>query len=482
MSEIDSARLKADAKALEIWEADPVCFVKDVFNAKPEFWQEEALAAIVEHDRIAMRSGHGVGKTTFLSWVILWWLTVKSPAKVACTAPTSHQLKDVLWSEIAKWHQKMPDRMRAWSKLTTDRIEYMDTHSFAVARTARKESPEAFQGFHSENMLFIIDEASGVEEIIFEVGAGAMTTKGAKTIMPGNPTRTSGYFFDAFHKQRKYWHNIHVSCFESSLVSPDYIEEMALKYGKDSNVYKVRVLGDFPTEEDDTIIPLHLLEGAVNRDVMQTGEMIWGVDVARFGDDRSTLAKRWGNTLLEPVKSWMQKDTMQLAGIIKHDYDNTQVHQRPYKIMVDVIGLGAGVVDRLREMNLPVVGINVAERAAANAKYMRLKDELWFKCKEWLEARDCKLAEDEELIGELSLPKYSFNSNGKIEVESKKQLKDRGLRSPDVADSFVLTFAAIDDRPNMFSNRSVKRSELKTFERFKKKGDSNGYSSRSRKA
>src|SRR5262249_39784747 len=154
-----------------------------------------------------------------------------------CTAPTAHQLSDVLWGEIAKWHRRLREPFRSWIRVKADRVELVSApgESFAVARTARKEEPEALQGFHSENMLFLIDEASGVDDIVFEVGEGAMSTAGAKTLMTGNPTRPSGYFHQAFHGFRARWRTMRVNAEDCALVAPAFVEDMAAKYGRESN-------------------------------------------------------------------------------------------------------------------------------------------------------------------------------------------------------------------------------------------------------
>lgn len=427
------------------WKANPHLFVTEVLKANPEAWQIEALKAIATSDRLAVRSGHGVGKSAFLAWVIIWWLCTRFPAKIPCTAPTAHQLSDVLWGELSKWYRNLPEFLRLMFELKADRLELKSApnESFAVARTARKEQPEAFQGFHSDNLLFVVDEASGVEDIIFEVGEGAMSTHGAKTILTGNPTRTQGYFYDAFHRLRSRWSCLKVACADSSRVSKDYISDMAAKYGLDSNIYKVRVLGEFPSSEDDAVIPLYLCESAINRKVDPLKfKPVWGVDVARFGDDRTTLAKRRANVLLEPVKSWRGKDTMQVAGILLNEYESALQEDKPGEILVDVIGIGAGVVDRARELGLPVRGINVGESAPTKDQYARLRDELWFKARAWFDQKDCSIPQDDDLIAELTTPKYDFlGSTGKIQVEPKDKLKERGVVSPDLADAFCLTFA-----------------------------------------
>jgi len=440
-------KTKTELKAQRIREyrEDPVFFVREMWNPKLEDFQIEALQELVKSGRISIRSGHGVGKTTLLAWIVIWHMTCFFPQKTPCTAPSSPQLEDVLWPEIGKWLGKMPESAKHLFDFKNERLELIGApkESFAVARTARKEKPEALQGFHEDNLLFVIDEASGVEDIIFEVAQGALSTPGAKVVMTSNPTRTSGYFHDSHHKMRGRWKCIHVPCEASSRVSPEYIEDMRVKYGEDSNVYRVRVLGDFPKSEDDVVIPLDLCESAKIRQVdpSLTAPMRWGVDVARFGDDRCTLAKRKGNVQPEPVKSWRDKDTMQLSGLIYNEWENTPVPLRPQDIFVDVIGIGAGVVDRLKELGLPVTGVNVAESPAVKDQYMRLRDELWFEAKKWLEGLNVKLADDDELIAELTVPKYSITSANKLKVEGKDELKKRGVISPDKADAWNLTFA-----------------------------------------
>jgi len=338
----------------------------------------------------------------------------------------------------------MPDGLKQLLRVSRDRVEVVDApqESFSVARTARKEQPEAFQGFHSENMLFIIDEASGVEDIIFEVGEGSMSTPGAKTLMTGNPTRTSGYFYDSFHSSRNMWQTFKVGCVDSSMVADKYLEQMAEKYGKTSNVYRVRVLGEFPAGDEDAVIPLALIEEAVHRQVNQVeGSMVWGLDVARFGSDRSSLAKRMENTLTEPIKFWRGKDLMQLCGIVTEEYNRMKGWEVPNEILIDSIGVGAGVVDRLSELGLPARGINVAETPSIQTRFNRLRDELWWKAREWFEERNTTLPDQDELIAELSMPRYNYTSAGKLKVESKAEMRKAGMQSPDLADSLCLTFA-----------------------------------------
>lgn len=436
--------------ALRWRQIGPAEFAREVLGATPTEQQLQGGRAVVERRRVSIRSGHGTGKTTFEAWCVLWFLASYFPAKVPCTAPTAHQLDDVLWAELAKWHRVMASRLPAlaaefeWSG-EAFRLKSAPNESFAVARTSRPERPEALQGFHSEHILFLIDEASGVPDNVFEVAEGALSTAGAFVVMAANPTRRSGYFFDSHHKMRAAWAALHWDGEQSPMVSREYVDNMAKKYGRHSPIFKVRVSGQF-VDASDGVISLELCELAKVRDVEATpgAAIVWGLDVARFGDDSCALAKRKANVQLAPVREWWGKDTMQTVGIIKQEWDATRDDEKPAAINVDVIGIGAGVVDRLTELGLPAVGVNVAEsestRDGDEKQYNRLRDQLWFAGREWLEARDCKLADDDETIGELTTPIYSILSNGRIQVERKDELKKRGVKSPNRADAWLLTF------------------------------------------
>lgn len=435
-------------------------FVTEALGAIPEPWQADALNALAKHDRIAIRSGHGVGKSTFLSWAILWFHTTRYPAKTAATAPTDHQLEDILWSELAMWLRKMPEGLQGLFRWLHGRFEVASApeESFAVARTARKEKPEAFAGIHSEHTLLIGDEASGIDEVIFEAGLGSMSTPGAKMVLTGNPTRTSGYFYEAFHRNRARWHTIRVNS-EDVERARGHIDDVIATYGKDSNAYRVRVLGEFPTAADEQVIPLELVEAAISRDVQASDRyrVVWGLDVARFGDDRTALAKRRGNVLLEPIQFWRHADTMQTAGQVMAAYQGCEYGERPSEILVDVIGIGAGVVDRMRELGLPVRGVNVGESPASGERFMRRRDELWWQAREWFGRRDCSIPDDPALVAELTAPIYTFSSSGKLIVEPKSDLKKRGLPSPDLADAFILTLAGGLDLAEMHQTEQMDR-------------------------
>jgi phage terminase large subunit len=437
---------------------EPVLFVQEILGQDPDEWQAKSLMAIARRERkISIRSGHGVGKSTFASWAAIWFVCTRYTCKVVITAPTSSQLYDALFAELKAQMKKLPEHLYELFDVKTDRVEHKAAPQevFISARTSRAEQPEAMQGIHADNVLLIADEASGVPEAVFEAAVGSMSGQEACTLLLGNPTQSSGLFYDTHHRLKGEWWTLRVSCEDSSRVSKDFIEEVRNTYGENSNAFRVRVLGEFPLADDDTVIPISLLEAAKVRDIRpsMSAVMVWGLDVARFGADRTVLTKRKGSRLHEMPIVKRNLDTMQVSGLVLNEWNETPAHYRPVEICVDVIGLGAGVVDRLTEMGLPIVAVNVGEAPAMNDKFLNLRAELWFRGKDWFEKRNAALNLDgakdnehglvEKLIDELAMVRYSYTSNGKIKVESKDDIKKRtrDKSSPDLADSFLLTLA-----------------------------------------
>jgi len=430
------------------YENDSVLFVQEMYDVDPYPDQIDLMRAYDQRERrIAKKSGHGPGKTTTLAWLINHHGLFRFPQKTVCTAPTSKQLFDALYAETVTWNKKLPEPLRLF-EIKSESMEHKGApeESFISFRTSSADKPEALAGVHSPNVLLICDEASGIPPAIFEAASGSMSGHNAVTILTGNPVRRSGLFFDVFTKPAlmEMWKRFTVSCVGHPNVDPDFCRQIAAQYGESSNAYRVRVLGEFPLVDDDTVIPWELLETALNRDVLPIKvKPIWGLDVARKGRDASALAKRQGNVLMEKTRQWRGYDTMQTVGLVKDEWERTLPSMRPSEINVDVIGIGAGVVDRLRELNLPVRGINVSETAAMTERFRNLRSELWWKGREWFEKKDCCLAGDEMLAAELARPTFEYTLNGKIQVEGKKDtIKRTGEDSPNRADAFLLTLAS----------------------------------------
>ena len=439
------SKASADAKEFDdfirLYRNDPVKFVRVVLQETPLRWQEELLRKIAAGKRrISVRAGHGVGKSTVCSWAIVWVMCTRFPQKCVMTAPTAGQLFDALFSELKAQVNKLPPVLRDSFDVLSDRISLKAApeSSFASARTSSSERPEALAGIHSENVLLIVDEASAVPEPVFEAAAGSMSGHSACTILIGNPTRNSGLFYRTHHELSADWDTMHVSCLDIPLVSKDFVEQIKATYGEGSNAYRIRVLGEFAVADNDTLIAAELVDAAMGRDVPVdvSDGMIYGLDVARFGTDRSALCKRKGNVVME-VKSWGGLDLMQLVGAVVNEART----DNPVEICVDTIGLGSGVADRLREMGYNVRDVNVAESSAMNPNANKLRDELWLAVKDWLGTRTVRIPNDQTLRHELVAPRYNFSSSGKIVVESKDAMKKRGMRSPDLADAVCLTFA-----------------------------------------
>ena len=445
---------------------DPVLFVKEVLGAEPYDYQSEFLNAISSGERkMSVRSGHGTGKSTSASWAMLWFLLLRFPNKVVVTAPTSSQLFDALFAELKRWINELPPHLQQLLTVKSDRVELTSAASeaFISARTSRAETPEALAGVHSENVLLVVDEASGVPEKVFEAAAGSMSGHSATTLLLSNPTRSSGTFYESQTRMSKSWWTRRWSCVDSPLVSDEFVNEMRERYGEESNAFRIRVLGEFPMADDDTIIPFHLAHSATQRDIEMTPDIkpIWGLDVARFGTDKTALCKRYGNVVTD-IDAWQGLDLMQTVGRVMAEYEALPSSQRPTEILVDSIGVGGGVVDRLRELGVPVRGINVGEAPAMGKTYMNLRSELWFKTKGWLEDRSCKIPKDDQLVAELTGIRYAFTSSGKMKAESKDAMRKRGLKSPDLADALCLTMAsdavtALSGNNNNW-NKSIRRN------------------------
>lgn len=454
MSRIDLFKRK-----IPLYRKEPWTFAREVFNFEPDYWQMDVLKDLVEHTHVTVRSGQGVGKTGLEAVVTLWFLTCFPFPKVIATAPTRQQLHDVLWAEISKWQSKSPllKQLLKWTKTKIYMRKY-EERWFATARTATK--PENMQGFHEDYMLFIIDEASGVADDIMEAILGTLSGEHNKLLMCGNPTRTSGVFFDSHNRDRQHYRAHKVSSADSSRTSKKNIEMLLEKYGRDSDVARVRVYGEFPRAEADTFIPLEIVELAKNTKIdtpnYEVGDI--GVDVARYGDDETIIAPRLGNKVF-PLKSYRKQDTTATTGhVLKQAREMMRSNQslKEIYIKVDDSGVGGGVTDQLNEhirneklpyKVFPVVNNGTADDAE---HYENVGTEQWGVVRELLndnlskhlqgEMSEIEFPNDDKLVSQLTTRKYRMTSKGKIALERKEEMKKRGLQSPDRADAVVLAF------------------------------------------
>jgi phage terminase large subunit len=452
------------------YRADPVAFIIEVLNAKPDAWQCDFLRAVARGDRrICVRSGHRVGKSTVLAWLCIWYMLTRYPFKIGVTAPTTGQLEDAFYAELRTWIQRLPNGVRGLLEVKSDRVDLVASAgtAFLTIKTSRVETPEALAGLHSDNTLLLVDEASGVPDPVFESATGSMAGSNAQMIMAGNPLRATGYFYNAFTKMREFWTCFHVSSVDCPRVGRDWIEEKKVEYGGESNQYGARVLGEFPRGDDDTIIPLELVTSAIGRDIIQANSPpeVWGLDVARKGHNASALCRRIGRVVPAPVQLFRGLDLMQLCGRVHALYTALPESQRPVEVCIDAIGMGGGPADRLKELGLPIRAINVAESPAVGATFFNLRSELWHKARAWFEARNVSIPKDDRLVSDLTKIRYDYTGgrSDRIQAESKKKMEARGIVSPDVGDAFCLTFAGLAARAQgqgsrMAWNKPIKRN------------------------
>jgi phage terminase large subunit len=414
-----------------------------------EPWQVRVLSAIRDGEtRLSIRAGHGVKKSATLAIVVLWGLLCHGRGvKIPVIAGSQQQLRDTTFAEIKRWANLLPKPLYEQLDFQVERVvvKAAPEEAFAVARTASKDNPAAMAGFHAKTLILIVDEASAVAEEAYEVGQGALSTPGAIAILAGNPSHTGGFFHATHTKLRDRWWTLRVSS-EEVPSARHHLEDIRRMYGEGSNAWRVRVEGEWPTSNDETVISLESAEAAIERQVEGTMvKTVAGLDIARFGDDANCLILRRGNKLLRPPIEWRGSDLMATTGRVVNIIRGLDDDETPVEIMVDSIGLGAGVADRLRELGFPARDVNVGEAPSSSDRFMRLRDELWFAGREWFEKRNVSLPKGcERLIAELTAPTYTFSSSGKIIVESKADLKKRGVMSPNQADALLLSLSTID--------------------------------------
>ena len=404
----------------------------------------------VDGIRMATSSGHGIGKSAICSWIILWIMSTRPFAKGVVTANTSAQLNSKTWAELAKWKKlcitghwfklnNAPNSMKMYH------VDHPETWR-VDAQTATKENSEAFAGLHAANStpFYIFDEGSAIPDKIWEVAEGGQTDGEPMWFAFGNPTRNTGRFRECFGKFRNRWVTRKIDSREVQITNKALIEQWVEDYGEDSDFVRVRVKGEFPRASSTQFIPTDTVEAAVERIPLQRSQnqapLVLGLDVARFGADESVLIARRGRDARSiPLTAWRNIDTMQLAGEVSQIIRNLN----PDAVFVDEGGVGGGVVDRLRQLNYGVTGVNFGSKpdGPVNGELVANKRaEMWAKCREWLRG-EVSMQPDPTLQDDLTGVEYGFNARNEIQLERKEDMAKRGLASPDRGDALALTFA-----------------------------------------
>jgi phage terminase large subunit len=434
---------------------DPVAFCRERLGV--ELWpvQERILRALVESPQVTVRSAHGVGKTFVAACATLWWVCCHSPSLVLTTAPTQRQVESLLWGEINRLWRRTAQPLPG-SCLLTKLAVSPDQQALGLTTN----EPDKFAGWHREHLMAIVDEASGVPDPIYEVLQGTLTSAHCRLLLIGNPVRPSGRFYQSHLSDD--WERLKISAYDTPnfrqpgavpcpwLVTPSWVEARRREWGEESTAFRIRVLAEFPTGGPDTLIPLSWIEAAEESDrvVLSEGERVLALDVARYGDCESVAAIRSGD-LLEEVVAWQGMDLMQSCGRLLRLVDQW----RPQTLVIDGVGLGAGVVDRLRELSretpappglagLIIVSFQSGERAHNPQKFRNRRDEAYWRLRERYEAGEIAHRERwGKLLGQLSELRYGFTSRNQTQIETKDELRRRGVPSPDWADAVALAFA-----------------------------------------
>ncbi len=396
-----------------------------------------------------MPSGHGVGKTWLLARLALWFLYCHYPAKVITTAPTWTQVQMLLWSEIAKAHNTAQFELGGRLLSTDLKIE---EDWFAIGFSTKGKAAEKeygvprFQGFHSENLLVLLDEAPGVEHEIWTSVETLITGVNNKIVAIGNPMSPSGDFYEAC--KSPLWKKVEISSFEhpnvkeNKIIVPgavtlEWIDERRQEWGEDSPLWISKVIGQFPVEGTDTLIPLSWAEACVGLELSEEGEKRLGIDVARYGGDQTVLCSIFGH-VVRKLEAFNKKDTNFTIGRAKVLNNRDEFDA----IGVDDTGVGGGVTDGLEDAGLEVQAENFGASAVEDDKFENRKAELYWNLREDIRDKKISLPDDKELVNQLCSIKYSYTRKGKIKIESKDDMKKRGLKSPDRADALAIAWSA----------------------------------------
>jgi hypothetical protein len=410
----------------------------------PDEWQRELLIEVGEwvkrgepiSGRWATATGHGTGKTTETAWLLLWFMSTRPDCAGVVTANTQAQLTSKTWRELSLWHQRAINKH--WFEWTATRFQSVERpETWSISAIPWSESrPEAFAGLHAHDVIVVYDEASGIPDAIWEVSEGAMTTPGAFWFAFGNPTRNTGKFRSIFGAGRDRWHTRKVDSREAKMANQQEIAAWIEEHGEDSDFVRIRVRGEFPRAASDQFIPVDVAQAARERGYEpHIGEpRILTLDVARFGSNQSVASIRQGLKLYPQIK-WRGLDLMQTVG----RFVELIQQYAPAQILVDETGLGAGVVDRLKQLGHRVTGVNAGDKADDDRTYYNKRAEMWGRMREWLRTAD--IPDDNELFDDLIGPTYRFDHRMRLQLERKEEMARRGLASPDCGDSLSLGFA-----------------------------------------
>jgi hypothetical protein len=429
----------------------------------PRAWQRELLRDLKAHIkknngaltmdtlRSAIASGRGIGKSAMVSWLILWMLSTRIGSSVVVSANSEAQLRSVTWGELAKWSAMLINSHwweisatklvpAVWLTELVERDLKLGTRYWAAeGKLWSAENPDSYAGVHNhQGMMLIFDEASGIPDPIWSVGSGFFTENipDRYWMAFSNPRRNTGYFFECFNAKREFWKTKQVDARTVEDTDKQVYEQIIAEYGKDSSEARIEVYGEFPTEGEDQFISPQLVDDAFAREKYkdETAPRVMGIDPARGGADSTVIVVRQGRDLIS-IKRYHGEDTMAIVGRVIDAMEEF----KPAMTVIDEGGLGYGILDRLNEQRYKVRGVNFGWKAKNSIMYGNKRAEIWGTMKDWL--KSASISTDRQLKADLTGPTKKPNSAGTIFLEGKKEMRARGLASPDAADALAVTFA-----------------------------------------
>lgn len=455
------ARHEREARdAIVRWRGDPVLYVRQVFGVEPDAWQAEALAAVVTEERVALSACAGPGKSAVLSWIGWWWLDTRPDAQGLAASVTRENLRDGLWKELGLWYSRAP-HLRAAFELQNERLVHRERPQtwWLSARGWPKDADPTAQasalgGFHTQFPLILLDEAGTLPDAVMVTAERIFATRSseARLVVAWNPETTDGAAYRISTRDRRRWRIIPVTGDpddpkRSPRVSAAWARQQIEDWGYDNDWVRVNVRGLFPLRGLDVLLGPDDISRAQARDVppkaLLNEASVWGLDVARSPTgDRSVLRERCGRVAFRPFV-WRGKDGPTLAQAVSHILAGAK--RKPEYLVVDAAGEGRSAWDHLRALGWQTIMVegNFAAEADDSARYLDKSAELHDRLAKWVIKAGCLPLDSGVLAGELTTRKFSYRVRGKrvgFGVESKDDMKARGLPSPDEADALALTF------------------------------------------
>lgn len=402
---------------------------------------------------LAISSGRGPGKSAFLSMLDCWLMSCWWGGTSITTANTETQLRSRTMAELGKWHTMLINRhwfdkssmslrpAKWFAEMLETQLQIDTQYYYAEGQSWSEENPDAFAGAHSQIAMMVkFDEASGIADPIWNVTEGFFTDLAELRIwvVISNPRRNTGRFFECFHRDRVFWDHVTIDSRTVEGIDPGVYQRIADKNGEDHDVTRVEVKGEFPRTGSNQFIGRESVIDAQEREVTVDNQapLLMGVDVARFGDDESVIRFRKGRDArsITPVR-FRGLDTMELASEVAALIDKW----KPDAVFVDGGGVGGGVVDRLKQLGYKVIEVQSGGSANDKEKYLNKRVEMWGEMRDWL-VIGC-IDKDERLAQDLPGPEYDLTTKGQVRLETKENMKKRGLVSPNDGDALGLTFA-----------------------------------------